>query len=387
MIESILTSLFVASRVSIALTSFGLIVGSAVHDWRAMSWQRRQKRNPKAKVLRNRPLVSVVVLDDNSTPSKSISSVAKSAYRKLEIIQVSQNRKSQTLSKISSGRAIKRLVLPRNRNEKKSWPTKLQRSVRGEIILVINSRTQLYPRTIHELLAYFALNQPVEVAALGVNVERSQTLMSLVREYEQALQTSINKTQDVLLNHGLASASPLAWRRQAFLTMIKPQSKPKARQPGKLGYVSGARVLTTPPFSIFREESSAGKQFFKAATHKRHDQKFKWNDLLRGWYRVLLFLEPITLGYSIYVFAAYDVSILLVTNWLITAASLGFFVWGDEQLSVLKRIRLTSLLPLTISLVYVSVFSKIYQWVWVGIGRLKIPVISIPRLKWQKQRQ
>ena len=384
MIESILTSLFVASRVSIALASFGLIVGSAVYDWRAIKWQKYRKRHSKTQSLRQRPLVSVVVWVNNSIPFQSIESAAKSAYRNLEVIIISENDGRKSPISFPS-RTIKQMHLPRNRNEKKTWSARLRRAIRGEIVLVINSSAQLYPRTVHELVAYFALNQRVETASLGTDVKRQQTVMSLVNEYEQAMQTSINKTMDAA-NHNVSVASSIAWRRRAFLKAIaKPTSKLKASSANKLGYVNSARVLVTPHTSIFNGQHLAGEQIFRTMTHRPLNQKFKWNDLLKSWYRVLLLLEPIALGYSVYVFLAYDASILLVASWLITAVSFGFFVWGDEQLKVTRRLRLTMQLPILLSLIYLMIFAEIrnhFVKTLQNFTKLRLP--KLIQLSWLK---
>lgn len=357
MIESILTSLFVASRISIALTSFGLIVGSAVHDWRAINWQRRQKRHPKTALMKNRPLVSVVILSNGSVPTQSIESAVKTTYRNLEILLLYRKDKLQKQSRTHPRRTVKQLALPSTRNEKKSWAARLRRVIKGELVLVIDSNTRLYPRTIHEIVSYFALNQRVEAVKLGTEVEPRQSLFNLVKEYEQTLLASVHKTLDVIGANNTDNL-PTVWRRRAFLARIKPPTKIKTQKPGKVGYISNPRILANSYASVFDKQTSASEQLFKT-DERALKQKAKWGDLLQNWYVVLLLLEPLILGYSIYVFIAYKVSILLVVSWLITVASFSFFVWGDEQLKVTRRLRLTLLLPLLLSLIYVMAFIKV----------------------------
>lgn len=383
MIESILTVFFVASRASLALTSFGLIVGSAIYDWRAINWQRRRKRNPKAKALRSRPLVSVIIIGDNSIPTQCIESTVKTTYRNLEILVLYKKDKRYKQSKLHPRRIIKHLALPTAHREKKSWVARLRRAVKGELVLVIDSNTRLYTKTIHEIVCYFALNQQVEVAKIGTEVEHRQSLLSLVKEYEQVLLTSLHKTLGVFGGNN-TNDLPVAWRRRAFLASIKPPTKAKAQQPRLVGYISNPRILANSHAPVFDKQTSVSEPLVE--TNERSlNKRTKWRNRLQNWYEVLLLLEPVVLGYSIYVFIAYKVSTLLLVSWLITLASFSFFVWGDEKLKAIRRLRLTAQLPVLISLVYLMVLPR--TWNLVVKAVMKITKLSVPKsvqLSWLK---
>lgn len=364
MIISILTGLFVVSRLSAALTSFALIIGTAVYDWRVLGWQKQRRRHPSAKLLRKRPLVSVLVFGDDASLDERIESIAKNTYHNLEIIKIGTTPrgrakpKRSSLSKLYPLRTIKQMSLPHARREMKGWSERLKRTVKGDIVLTLDSSASLHPRAVYELVAYFALNQQAEEVVLRSEVQRSPTLTSLVNEYELAFRASVNKNQDVLQKLNRANIPAVAWRRHAFLAMTKPKSKNK-NSPMHFSYAHNASVVITPKSSPLSNNYLLAQQLFKG---KRVESgKSRWLAWLQKWYALILLLEPIVLSYSIYVFVAFGVSILLVTTWLIITASFGFFVWGDEQISVARRLRLTLLLPLMLSMVYVIVFTKIWD--------------------------
>jgi len=350
MIFSILTALFFASRAGAAVAGFGLVIGSVAYDWRS---HRKLSLSTRSKL----PLISVLV-NGSEDIRECLKRAAGSSYRRAEIVLlVSHRLPAAPLPLRQTKYPVKQvLVPPTGLSSKKRWE-RLSRLVKGDLVLVLDSRARLEPGTLKDLATEFGRNNNADVIRLRQAARPQPTLRNLAMEYELATQVALEKTKDTLGLSDSVGHPAIAWRRKAWLTSIKP-SRGKAP---RVRYSQAASVNVTERLDAARPAAAP---------------KPVWRVWLERWGAAFLLLEPLLLAYSVYVFLAFEASILLVSTWLIIIVSLGFFTWSDEQLELTRRWRLTLLLPLTPTLAYFSL-----AWRWLKLLRPAFAPLASRRKK------
>lgn len=377
MTESLLYGLFLVSRASWALLGFGLIVGSSLYDWRVVTEKRRANRQ---KPNNRRPLVSVMVTGELKSAEVSLNSAANSNYPKLEII-LALKRNSKTASKL-----IKKLAAayPRRKFkyinlgpvESTIRQNRLKRSAKGKFVIAVESGAKLQSNAIDSLISYFAHHPRVGEIAFRHDVGYQPTLRGLVYEFIQPLMAAINKSLSFISRAGSTSWSAKAWRVEAFRTLVSASSREKSREPAIVThYHHTAGVISKLPSPSVKASILGVQKNYSLLT---------W---LKQWYTFLLLLEPLVIGYAVYVFLQYEVSAALISSWIILGVVLSLLILGDEQLSPAKRVKLTLLLPATICLVIGAVVVKICRVISAGFKQLRGVKVSFRPLVWQRSRQ
>lgn len=373
--ESLLYGLFLISRASWALLGFGLIIGSSLYDWRAVIEKRRANRQ---KAKSRRPLVTIIVTGELKLAEVSLQSAAKASYSKLEII-LALNRNSK-----AGGKLIKKLAAAYTRRRFKLiilgsvkptvWQNRLKRSVKGKVVVGIESGTQIQDNTIDALLNYLARHPRVDEVVLRRDVANNPTLRNLVYEYSQPVVTAINKCLDIV-NRSVSISGPVrAWRADAYSNTRSFSSQKKSRRPRiQSRYHHAAGVTSALPAPL------AKASILKLSEDGRSQS---W---LKKWYGLLLLLEPLIIGYSIFTFVQHDVSAALISSWIISGATLLLLILGDEQLSLARRGRLLLLLPTTIFLVIAVVLAHFWRVISTGLRWLMGLRVNFRQLVWQRR--
>jgi hypothetical protein len=299
---------------------FGLVllVGSVVYDLKQISLQKRLKAHPKSRVLKARPLVSIVISAEGSEDNleKCLLSIAKNSYRKYEIIITNPNfskrieHEANKFKKLYPKKKIKIIDYRLKKNEKR-----ITHYTEGQYILFISPLYSLEKKTIHNFVSFFALNPNAESVILAINLPRIYTISNLYSQFELSLDGQVQKLKSILglKNYGYA----VVYSRRKFFNYHKPMSS---------NYSANTIINLNSETTIL---SLLNKKSIKNLYAKS-----------------VIFAVVLLAIYSTYLAVMYKYTALLVIIWTISVYFLSFGIIANDQIKFFRKIQMLLLTPM-----------------------------------------
>jgi len=312
----------------LCVTASGLL-GLLAYDFKQIRVYKKAQAHPNSRLLRARPLVSVVLHADSSQDylESSLQSITQNAYRKYEIIIITEDARANIKQLIRSYAKLypsKKITLVEKRNQ--SPQDLIGQKSKGKFTLQLTAGQMLEKHSLHNCAKYLALDPEAKALKLRQKTKVDYTIAGLLQQFEEALGDQWAKIKSQM-GHEKSSGSGIICANQNLL-------------PHYAHYFSAATIYNKPKNSILTPLKNSGI-----------------NNLFR---RLALAAVLVLVGYYVYVDLTYKYAALLAMAWAGLLFCLGFAVWCDEHLSTLKKLQLISMAPMVSVLIYLLSILKIF---------------------------
>jgi len=367
---------------AINVLHFGFyLVGANYYDIIRFRNQAAAKRKSRSK----KPLVSVLIPAHNEELSitRSLDSVLKSSYRKIEVIVVDDASTDATRKivrkyiKDHPKKNVRLMFKRKNVGKGEALNHALRKGAKGEIVMTLDADSLIHKQSIANAVRYFDDEKVVGVAA-NVRVLDSQTILGLLQQFEYMVGYRSKKffsiTNSEFIIGGVASTyrtsvlkkvgfydSDIQTEDIALSIKIAAEGNKEHR------LVYGVDVLAM----------TEGVMTFKALLRQRYRWKmgnlqsiFKHRQLLASrddsysrmltWYRMpmafigeaMLLLEPFALAYVVYLCFELDSLALVIGSYITITIYLLWNILPDEHLVWRKKVRMSGYAPVMYFVMY-----------------------------------
>jgi glycosyltransferase involved in cell wall biosynthesis len=328
------------------------LLRSNIYDLKQAKLHRDRDRHPYARHLRRRPPVSAIVYARNDTAYMvdCLTSLSASTYKKLEIIVV-DNASTDSTAKLvrqfaKTAKTPLRLVAKRTDSSRSTAITQAAKYAHGEITLVLDANCSLDKQTLKQTVLHF-LQTDTEAVTLNTQSQHQYSLGSLNDSLRSVLLGRIKKAGGFI---------PLGLDNRNYATAYRSTVLKKAAQTGALNdlnelkrsslnsaYLSLATVRLYGS-SLIRPSSASTARRLLAGFH-----------ILRNG---LNLLEPLVIGFMIYVALRFNNSGYIVLAWLAFTSMYILAVWSDETKTLSAKFRFSLLSLVAYSLYLIKVASS-----------------------------
>lgn len=330
------------------------------YDLKQINHERARRQHPHAKRYRHRPLVTIIVLaaDNQATVERCLQSITQSSYRNYEVVVVdngSQDDTKKYVKRFIDARRKQKLLLVQNRRPKSTKAAllgALERRKHGELVLPLAADCTLGHHTLRTLQHHFSKSEKLGAVTANLRSLPSQTIVSQLEQFLCALQAGCQKLgaghqaqPDTLLN--------TVYQRDTFERLLRWE--PSVRQRLRYGYASDA-VITVPSAT-----SPLGLLWLP---------RCPWLPLpLAAGRFALLLVEPFVLAYVFYLAVVFKNPLPLAVAWLLVSLRIAVALWGDEQLRLKSKLRLTSFIPMLFLFWCVRSFARVISLAITGLQK------------------
>jgi cellulose synthase/poly-beta-1,6-N-acetylglucosamine synthase-like glycosyltransferase len=401
MVKEFFFYLLVSANV-INMSHLGLyIVGANIYDVRAF-W--RVKRSPDIahKTTKRRPLVSIVVPAHNEelVIKRTLDSIRRSTYSHIEIIIVDDGSTDKTASIVRkyikqspllrvesymarysrSSKLMRRyvrahiarqrivLLSQTNAGKAAAMNNAIANHVRGKFVMCLDADSILHPQAVERAVKYFDNPEVMGVAA-NVRVMESKKLIGIVQRFEHMIGYRSKKFYTLTNSEFIVGGVASTYRTKVLRKVNFYDTDTLTEDIGlsiKLTALLGNRKHRIIYAADVVAETE-GVHTFKALMRQRYRWKMgclqnmlKYRYLLGNadrekysrmltWYRLpmaflsefLLLLEPVILGYVIYLSIRFHTIMILIGAYVTITIYVLWTLWPDEHLSVKEKLKLS----------------------------------------------
>jgi len=350
------------------------LVGANVYDiWQSFRIGKLPKNSNK-----QRPLVSVLIPAHNEEKSiiRCLDSVRRNSYRKIEIIVIDDASTDNTAQLVMNyickhpNRSISLLVMPKNRGKAGALNHALGRQAQGDLIMTLDADSVLHKQAIKNAVTYFDDPKIAGVAA-NVRIMDTSTILGLLQKFEHMIGYRSKKFYSMVNSEFIVGVVASTYRRSILQEVDLYDEDTVTEDIGlSLKVVSLGNHSHRIIYAADVVAKTEGVQTFGALVKQRYRWKMgNLQNLLKNrqlfanngeqysraltMYRIpmaflgelLLLLEPLLLGYIIYLsFLFHNPSILFGAYITITLYIL-WNLWPDEHTSWLHKLQLTVYAP------------------------------------------
>lgn len=383
---SFLIITFVLGALSNVVFGLSVAIGAIYYDLKNANAVKFQKKHPRAMWSRYHPLVSVIVPAHNEEAciERCVKSLLKSSYRNMEIIVVDDKSSDRTSEIVKDlivqfpKRTIKLLTKRKNGGRGGAINAGFKAYGTGDIIMALDADCTVEKNAIRNGVRRF-YDPKLSALAANVRIIETKKLLGLVQQFEYLSGFKGKKLNTLINNEHIVGGAGAMYRVSVFrkvkgfdsnmLTEDIALSLTIAALGNKeyrLKYGNDVVVFTEPVLSL----SGLFKQryrwkFGSLQALSAHKQLILNNQTLYSktltylklpsviLSEILLFVEPILLGYFIYIAIVNDNPALFIGAWVTVTGLASLNVWSDELFSLRTKIKMTLLSPYLYVLFYV----------------------------------
>ncbi len=363
---------------------FGLyIAGANIYDIK----QSRSKKKPKFKKNFPRPLVTVIVPAHNEESGiiKTLESIRKSTYRKLQILVVddasTDNTRKLVWKYIKDHPKLDIHLLRKQKNVGKGEAINhsLRTMTKGELFMTIDADSEIGKRSINNAVKHFDNPNVIGLAA-NVQVKDDGTMLSLLQKFEHMIGYRSKKFYTISNSEFIVGGVASTYRTDIVRKVGYYDTDTLTEDIGlslKLANYYGnveSRLIYASDVLAMTE----GVQTYKALFRQRYRWKMGMlqnmtkhgrlvanNDPIYSrmltMYRlpvaffgeVALLIEPILLIYIIYLSAITLNPVSLLSAYMAITLYILWTIWPDEHLAVKEKFRLSLYSPFMYFIFYV----------------------------------
>lgn len=359
------------------------LIGANFYDIRHL---KAKKTRSRIKKRTKRPLVTMLIPAHNEelVIERCLDSVSKSTYRKLQIIVIDDASSDSTRKivrdfiKNHPKKDIFLMFKRKNGGKAAALNHALKKLARGELVMTLDSDSIIAPSAVSNAVSYFSDPKVVGVAA-NVRIIEEITILGFLQRFEHMVGYRSKKTHSLLncefIIGGVASTYRTEVLRQVgfydttTLTEdigLSMKVIANGNRDWRLVYAADVVAMTE------------GVDNFKALLKQRYRWKYgNLQNVLRHkalfanmdqqftksltFYRMpmaflgelILLLEPITIGYVIYLTILMHDFSFVVGSYLIITIYLLMVLWADEHLDFRNRLRLSLYVPIAYFIFYI----------------------------------
>jgi cellulose synthase/poly-beta-1,6-N-acetylglucosamine synthase-like glycosyltransferase len=368
MVTQLFTFIIIVWGSAVALWLVVTGIGAFWYDAAEIHRQRRVLRSPNARRYRPRPLISVIITAHNAetTVGRCLQTLAASNYRKLEIIVIDQasTDATRTVAKACMRRYPSRRFRLVNRqlsdDRRPALEHAVQRYARGEILLFLDAAAEITPEACHRAIERFNDQPELQLLQPNVYYPRTMTMVGLFQQYRQFMHYRLRKYASVTQAAHAAPLNGLFVRRQQLTSLLDHG------QHGVGPQAYGHNVIIhAQPVTSFGELYVSQQRWLRqhlqvswqALRHPAKPQLLRLPTALLGGFTALL--TPIIVSYFIFLAVQLREPTLLLVSWAVLIGLLVIAAWGDQQLSVRRKVGYIAGLPLSFVYFYAMSFAAL----------------------------
>lgn len=363
---------------------FGLyIAGANIYDIKQL-WRKRQI--PKV-TSGKRPLVTVLIPAHNEEAGiiKTLESVRKSSYRKLQILVVDDASTDKTRSLvwryIQTHPHLNLRLLRKQSNVGKGEAMNhaLRRAANGDILMTLDADSEIAKDSIKNAVRYFEEDQSIVGLAANVQVKENGSILGLLQKFEHMIGYRSKKfytlTNSEFIVGGVASTYRMDVVRKARFYDTDTQTEDIGLS---MKVVSGGNLHQRIIYAADVLAMTEGVQTYKALFKQRYRWKLgmlqniiKYGNMIGNnnpnygrmltiyrlpmavFSEVVLLIEPILLMYIIYLSIVLNNPLSIFGAYLTITLYVLWTIWPDEHTRLKDKFRLSLYSPIMYFVFYI----------------------------------
>lgn len=408
MLLSILFYIFIVVG-TIHLVHFALfLIGGNLYDVKYFNRNRRPRRDKK-----NHPLVTVLVpaYNEELVIERCLQSIWNNTYPDIDIVVISDGSTDGTASAVQrfmdgrtrtyrqtkprllrtknslrrewqrgGGKVNRRIKLVQQSNHGKGAALNrgLRYHTRGELVMAIDADSTLHPKAVANVIKYFEDPRVAGVAA-NVRIIEKNRVLAIMQRFEHMVGYRSKKfftlTNSELIVGGVAST----YRRSILQKVGNYDTDTVTEDIGlsmKVAALGNKKNRLVYAYDVAAMTEGVGD--FSTLLRQRYRWKLgnlqnlvKYRQIMFSrnpkysfglrWYRMpmayigelMLLLEPIALGYVVYLSVRYFTPVLLMTAYMAITAYLLLVIWPDEHMSIKGKLKASLYVPFLYFIFYI----------------------------------
>jgi cellulose synthase/poly-beta-1,6-N-acetylglucosamine synthase-like glycosyltransferase len=381
------------------------VIGGNVYDISEVKRKRLESHHPHALKHRLRSKISVIIYVRKNAEglSGSLKALAASNYKNFEVLIIDNGSHGSIRSVINGFIAINPKVSirlyakrrPTSRLDAIALGIK-QYALKGDLVLTLNAGDQVSKQALKRAVKHFNINPKMSALIPKINVAESYSIAGLIQTYQKLLSDradKLNSAFNVYYDYGESAV----YRTEIFNRLLKLGVKNHAYIMPALAvsnkndrgvYASDVTINTPALLSIEdlitkRYRQQYGRlQALIAGKHKFFTFSQDYTKSLT-WFRLPYALAvgisslfvPVILTYFIYMAASLHEPTFLIVTWAILSVLVVFSIWGEEKLTIRRKLALTLGMPVTYGVFFILCFVEYV------VVLLSIP---LPKKTWHK---
>lgn len=343
---------------------------------------RRNRRITKQK----QPLLSVIIpaYNEEKVIKRCIDSILRSEYPNFEVIVSDDGSKDTTVRIVktwikahSKGDKITIVCDGINRGRGGAINQALKKA-KGELIMAIDADCTIEKDTIRNAVEHFN-DKHVMALAANVKIMPHLSILGLLQQFEWVTSFRSKKFNSLVNAEYIVGGAGATYRRSVLKALggfdeskltedidLSLRIAAKGNRRYLLKYASDVVVMTehVPSYiGLFRQRfrwKLGSLQALFASKHLFFSRNDKYTKTLT-WYRLplviwselMLLLEPLVLGYFVYIAIVLQTPIMFIISWVALTTMLFFAIWGDDQLTTQQKARFSMFMPIMYLLYYI----------------------------------
>lgn len=368
----------------LSLLNFGrilmMIVGTDLYDIKLLL-----KKRARSRQRRYAPLVSVVIpaYNEEAGVIRTVSSVLRSTYANKQVIVVNDGSRDRTRAML---RAFQRrhpgaftIVNQANAGKAAAINRAVRYWAKGRLVMVLDADSLVHPTAIANMAQHFR-DRRVIAAASNVKIIPTRKVMGVVQRFEYLISYRMKRALTVFNMEYIIGGVGSTFRRSALLgaglydtdTMTEDIDltvkliRRYGNKRGRIHYAADALTFTEHVLSFrslirqrFRWKFGRFQTLLKNRamlfnTSSKYDKRLTWYQLPYALFgELILLLEPLLVGYILFVVLRYADLTSLISVYLIVTAFVFIIVMGEESEPLLAKVSLALALPFLYGLMYI----------------------------------
>lgn len=358
---------------------FAMLIGSDFYDLRQLMLQKR-----RLKIRAYRPKISAIIPAYNEEMGviRTIESILINDYKNKEIIVVDDGSSDRTLSMLKYFQrkhpgSVK--IISQPNSGKAAAINKGLKKAKGSLIMVVDADSILHPTGIRKMVEHFR-NRRVIASAANVKIIPNRKMLGLAQRYEYLISYRMKRALTSLNVEYIVGGVGSTFRRSALekaggydtdtmtedIDLTVKLIRIYGNRYYKINYAADCLAYTEHVLSFkslvkqrfrwkygrFQTLLKNKELFFNRS--KKYDQKLTWIQLPYALFgEAVLLLEPLLVGYILYVTLAFTDFTSMFSVYLIVSGFVFIMLLGEESEKLRTKLSLALLLPIAYFLMYI----------------------------------
>jgi len=390
----ILDILFVFSLTTLAAAALTNIAGVNLYDAKQVKRMSHQLKHPHAKPYKKRPLVSIVITGDGTGLEESLKSLSKLKYKNLELVVsllYPTNEVKKLVHNFRATHANKQIRYVQKQKLVNSFGVikSAMRQVHGELVLVINSGTNLEKDTVHQAVTRFSLNEDLGILIVNKKSVNSEDIASIFLSLSLLVKGHAIKAASYfgMLEQGKSFENSF-YKKSVLKKLLKSYKDDDLSylyesQKIETGYESTA-ILYTKSLSITQLIDQYFNQdryntifwllrfkYLTIASNARTRGLMLAKLISIGVFNLALLTWPVLLGYFVYLAIGLKQPDFLLVSWAAMAIFMCYTILTAEKIKYLQKLGYIALIPVYFSWYCISLVLHYLSIVTVPIAFIK----------------
>jgi cellulose synthase/poly-beta-1,6-N-acetylglucosamine synthase-like glycosyltransferase len=357
---------------------FTMLIGSDIYDVRAIKASRGNKRayNPKISVI-------IPAYNEEVGVLRTVISVLANDYRNKQVIVVDDGSKDNTYKVLRNYQKQHprtfHIVRQKNAGKAAAINNAIANVATGSLIMVLDADSLIAPDGLRKMTAHFR-NRYVLAAASNVKIINTRTLLGYAQRFEYLISYRMKRSLSVLNMEYIIGGVGSTFRKRALMAVGLYDTDTMTedidltvkiiRHYGNRKY----RIHYAADCLTFTEHVASFKSLVKQRYRwkygrfqtliknknmmynrsRLYDYKLTWYQLPYALFgELVLLIEPLLVGYILYVSIAYADIVSLLSVYAIVTSFILLVLIGDPSETFKTKVNLSVFLPATYFVLYI----------------------------------